>query len=331
MADRAAALRRIGAVVGARLTTRRRTAAVEDSRMTLVEHLKELRRRLLIALIAVGIATVIVAIWGYHEVFDVLRRPYCDVPVNRRAGGPDCDLIFTHPTDAFFIRLKVSLVAGTVLAAPVWLYQLWAFITPGLHRHERRWGLAFVLSSIVLFAAGTVLSYLVLGPALDVLLGFAGDGVTALLEVNEYISFVMSMLVIFGVSFEFPLVLILLNLAGIVSSARLKSWRRVAIFVMFVFAGFATPTQDPFSMLALALPLVVLYEVAVLVASWTDKRRARKEAESEWAGLSDDETSPLHVSSDPADDLPSSDPTASAEEDRRAARVGARGWDDDTT
>src|SRR4051794_34251197 len=293
---------------GTRLGASRRYPTVEHSRMTLVDHLKELRRRLLISFISVGVFTLIVGIWGYHAVFDVLRQPYCDVPVSHRSGGAGCDLIFTHPTDAFFIRLKVSLVAGVVVSAPVWLYQLWAFITPGLHRHERRWGIAFVLSSIVLFAAGTVLSYLVLGPALDVLLGFAGDGVTALLEVNEYISFVMSMLIIFGVSFEFPLVLILLNLAGIVSSTRLKNWRRVAIFIVFVFAGFATPTQDPFSMLALAVPLCVLYEIAVLVASWTDKRRARKEAESEFAGLSDDEASPLHLNHDPADDLPSPEP-----------------------
>jgi len=322
----------VGTVVGTRLTSRRRAAAVEDSRMTLVDHLKELRRRLLIAMIAVGITTLFVAIWGYHTVFDVLRQPYCDVPATQRTGGAGCDLIFTHPTDAFFVRLKVSLIAGLVLAAPVWLYQLWAFITPGLHRHERRWGIAFVLSSIVLFAAGTVLSYLVLGPALDVLLGFAGDGVTALLEVSEYISFVLSMLIIFGVSFEFPLVLILLNLAGIVSSTRLKSWRRVAIFTVFVFAGFATPTQDPFSMLALAFPLCLLYEVAILVASWTDKRRARKEAESEFVGLSDDEASPLHLSHDPADDVPSSEPPTSRDEDRRTARVGgATNWDGDTT
>src|SRR3954451_9396150 len=310
---------------GARLGASRRFPTVEHSRMTLIDHLKELRRRLLISFIGVGVVTLIVGIWGYHAVFDVLRQPYCDVPVSHRSGGAGCDLIFTHPTDAFFVRLKVSLVAGVIASAPIWLYQLWAFITPGLHRNERRWGVAFVVSSIVLFGAGCVLSYVVLGPALDVLLGFAGDGVTALLEVSEYISFVMSMLIIFGVSFEFPLVLILLNLAGIVSSTRLKSWRRVAIFTVFVFAGFATPTQDPFSMLALAVPLCVLYEIAVLVASWTDKRRARKESESEFSGLSDDETSPLTVSHDPADDLPSWD------EDRRAARVGGRDWDDDTT
>lgn len=312
---------------------RRPAPTVDDSRMTLVEHLQELRKRLLIAFIAVGIATLVIAIWGYHGIFDVLRRPYCDVPASKRTGGAGCDLIFTHPTDAFFVRLKVSLVGGIIVSCPIWLYQIWAFITPGLHRNERRWGVAFVLSSIVLFATGCVISYLVLGPALDVLLGFAGHGVVSLLEVNQYISFVMSMLVIFGVSFEFPLVLILLNLAGIVSSTKLRSWRRVAIFLMFAFAGFATPTQDPFSMLALALPLCVLYEVAVAVARWTDKRRAAKESESEFAGLSDDEASPLHIHHDPVDDLPSAEPTGPTPVDRSrsTARVGASDWDDEVT
>jgi sec-independent protein translocase protein TatC len=309
--------------------------------MTLVEHLKELRRRLLIAFIAVGLASLLVAIWGYHEVFDLLRQPYCDVPATKRTGGAGCDLIFTHPTDAFFVRLKVSLVAGIVLASPVWLYQLWAFVTPGLHRHERRWGTAFVVSSILLFAAGTVLSYLVLGPALDVLLGFAGDGVTPLLEVSQYISFVMSMLIIFGVSFEFPLVLILLNLAGVLSAARLKSWRRAAIFLIFVFAGFATPTQDPFSMLALAAPLCLLYEVAIAVARWNDKRRARADAETSFDDLSDDEASPLPKTST---ELAGTDADRRFDrhefDDRPAGRSGARSgatadsssrWDDDAT
>ena len=137
-----------------------------------------------------------------------------------------------------------------------------------------------------------------------------------------------------AVSFEFPLVLILLNLAGIVSSTKLRSWRRVAIFLMFVFAGFATPTQDPFSMLALAIPLVLLYELAVGVARWTDKRRAQRDAESEFAGLSDDEASPLNLVHEPVDDLPSREPVGPApvDRDRSAARVGGSSdWDDEVT
>jgi sec-independent protein translocase protein TatC len=337
MADASSAVRRLGQVAGSRIARRRSTPTVEDSRMTLVEHLKELRRRLLIALIAVGVATLFVGIWGYHEVFDILKRPYCEIPATKRYGGGNCQLIFTHPTDAFFVRLKVSLIAGVLLACPIWLYQLWAFITPGLHRNERRWGVAFVLSSIVLFATGSIISYLVLSPALDVLAGLAGNDAKPLFEIKQYISFVTSMLVIFGASFEFPLVLILLNLAGIVSSARLRSWRRGAIFLMFVFAGFATPTQDPFSMLALALPLCLLYEIAVAVARWTDKRRARRDEESEFAGLADDEASPLSVVHDESDyragDLPppDADRSAAAGRGRSTARVGGADWDDEVT
>ncbi len=340
MAERSAAVRRIAQIAAAAATTRRPTRpsrTVDDSRMTLVEHLKELRRRMLIAFIAVGVASLIIGIWGYHDVFDVLRRPYCNVPADRRTGGAGCNLIFTHPTDAFFIRLKVSLIAGTIIASPVWLYQLWAFITPGLHRNERRWGTAFVFSSVLLFAAGCVLSYVVLGPALDVLLGFAGNGVVALLEVDKYISFVISMLVIFGVSFEFPLVLILLNLAGVLSADRLRAWRRAAIFLIFVFAGFATPTQDPFSMLALAAPLCLLYEVAVAVARWNDKRRAREAVEEGFGDLSDDEASPLPATSSELAGTAADRRFDRHEfDDRPSASVGSNAgnsshWDDDAT
>src|ERR1700709_2160055 len=130
MADATRTVRRLGrvaGVAGARLLRRRNAPTVEGSRMTLVEHLQELRRRLLIAFIAVGIASLIIGIWGYHAIFDILRRPYCHVPEQRRAGGVGCDLIFTHPTDAFFVRLKVALVGGIIVACPVWLYQIWAF------------------------------------------------------------------------------------------------------------------------------------------------------------------------------------------------------------
>ncbi len=252
--------------------------------MTLVQHLQELRRRLLVSLVALIVVTLVVAVFAYHPIFHLLRQPYCDLPASRRTGGVGCQLIFTHPTDAFFIRLKVSLIAGVLLSSPIWL-QIWGFITPGLHRHERRWATTFLMASLVLFALGSTIAYLVLRPALDVLLGFGGDGVTALLEVTQYLSFITTILIIFGVSFEFPLVIVLLNLAGVLSSDRLRSSRRVAIFLLFLFAGVATPTQDPITMLALALPLCLLFELSVLFARWNDKRRARKNAESEWSGL----------------------------------------------
>lgn len=260
--------------------------------MTLVQHLQELRRRLLVSLAALIVITLVVAVLAYHPIFHLLRQPYCDLPVQRRSGGVGCQLIFTHPTDAFFVRLKVSLIAGVLLSAPIWLTQLWGFITPGLHRHERRWAVSFMGASLVLFALGATIAYLILPKALDVLLGFGGDGVVALLEVTQYLSFITTILMIFGVSFEFPLVIVMLNFAGVLSSARLRSSRRVAIFLLFAFAGIATPTQDPITMLALAVPLCLLYEASVLVARWNDRRRARRDATQEWAGLDDDEASP---------------------------------------
>ncbi len=259
--------------------------------MTLIEHIKELRKRLFISLIAIVLITIVVAVWTYHPVFNFLRRPYCELPPSRRAGGKNCDLIFLHPTDAFFIRMRVSLIVGVLFAAPVWLYQLWAFITPGLHRNERRWTLAFLVSATFLFAAGATMAYLILKTALSFLLGFGGDGVKSLLTVTDYLSFVTHLLIVFGASFLFPLLVMLLNLAGVLSARRLSSWRRMEIFLVFVFAGFVTPGSDPFTMPALAITLCLFYEGAILFAKWNDRRRASKDELSEFAGLADTEAS----------------------------------------
>jgi sec-independent protein translocase protein TatC len=261
--------------------------------MTLVEHLQELRARLAKSLIAVFLVTIVVGVWAYHPIFNAMVHPYCAIPADKRTLGEKCSLIFTHPTDAFLIRIKVALIGGVILSMPIWLYQLWAFITPGLHRNERRWSLSFVLSSVALFAGGVSIAYLILPKALDVLLSFGGKDLTALLGVDEYLGFITHLLVIFGLSFEFPLVLVMLNLAGVLSADRLRHWRRMGWFAVTVFAGVATPTQDPFTMLALAIPLVALYEAAVLFARIHDRRKARRELSSAYAQLDDDETSPL--------------------------------------
>lgn len=275
-----------------------RSRTVEDGRMTLTEHISELRSRLGKALVAIAVATTAVAIWGYNPLIRMLEKPYRSVPADHRAVA-DGTLIFTHPTDAFVLRLKIALIAGLILSSPIWLYQLWAFVTPGLHRNERKWALAFVSTSVVLFTAGAVVAYLVLPKAMDVLLGVGGPGLAALLEATKYLSFVTSIMLIFGVSFEFPLLIIMLNFAGLLSSRRLRNWRRYAIFIIFAFAAVATPTQDPFTMLALAVPMCLLYEFAALVAWLHDRRGAARAARSELAGLSDDEASPLDLTSEP--------------------------------
>ncbi len=260
--------------------------------MTLIDHIKELRNRLFIALVSIAIVTVVVLVWFYDPIFDFLRHPYCALPPSRREGGDSCVLIFTHPTDAFFVRMRVALLAGVLFSSPIWLYQLWAFITPGLHRHERRWTLAFITSGVLLFISGAAMAYLVAHTALDFLLGAGGNGVKPLLGVSEYLSFITRLLVIFGASFLFPLIVILLNLAGILSAKRMASWRRGEIFLCFVFTGFATPGSDPFTMPALAVMLCLLYEVAILIARWNDKRRAARNEMSDFSDLADTEASP---------------------------------------
>jgi len=278
-------------VVRSRFTQRRRGNG--DGSMSLIDHLYELRSRLLKAFIGLLLGMILAFIF-YPHIFAVLKAPYCSLEASHRGtGGTGCNLFQFTVFEGFTVRLRVAILAGALLSAPVWLYQLWSFITPGLHRNERRWAIRFVAASVLLFAAGASVAYYFLRHGLDFLLTIAGGGVEPLLGISSYLGFVSTMLLIFGISFEFPLLVVMLNLAGVVSYEKLRGWRRMEIFLVTVFAATATPTQDPFSMLGLAVPMWLLYEVALVVARTHDRRVARRAAQSPYAGLGVDETSPL--------------------------------------
>jgi len=259
--------------------------------MSLLEHIRELRGRLLKALLALAVGMA-VGWFFFDPVWKFLERPYCKIPQHDRLlGTHGCTLVVNGLFDGFFIHLKIMFLVGLIVSSPVWLYQLWAFIAPGLYARERRWTYAFVGTAVPLFAAGAAFAYLAMSNGLRFLLHMVPNGATALITVDTYFGYMTAMLLIFGLAFEVPLIMVMLNMAGVLTHARFRRWRRLMIFAVFAFAAVAVPSPDPFSMLLLALPCVVLIELAEVFVWANDRRRARRA--SMYAGLADDEISPL--------------------------------------
>jgi sec-independent protein translocase protein TatC len=253
--------------VAVTLRRRRRDRAGE---MTLIEHLSELRNRLFITIGAVALGAV--AGWFlYAPVFRFLRQPFCDFMVDhpQLAINPDdpCRLVYSTPTEPFLLKIKVVLFLGLAVALPVVLYELWRFVTPGLTQRERRYAIPFVVSSVFLFILGAAFAFWTLPRALNFLLGFAGtEGFVAALSIDKYIGFTMLVMLAFGLSFEFPVVLISLCVVGVLSSRQLAHWRHYAILFIAVAAAVITPSQDFVTMTAMMIPLIIFYELSIWIS-----------------------------------------------------------------
>jgi sec-independent protein translocase protein TatC len=248
-----------------------------EDRMTLIEHLAELRTRIIRAGLAVVIGIIIV-LASYNAVLDFLREPYCRLIVDNPDLVANCRLQFISPLEGFSTRLSVSTYGGIILALPVLLWQLWRFIVPALHAKEKKYAIPFIASSVTLFALGGFLAYWTLEKALEFLISWAGEDVEANFRVAEYIRLVMLMIAAFGIAFQFPVLLVMLQLVGVLTpQTLLKGWR-YAIMACFVVAAVITPSGDPFSMLALALPMTLFYLLSVGIGWVFQKRKRAKEA-----------------------------------------------------
>lgn len=261
-----------------------------DGTMPLVEHLRELRTRIVRSGLAVLVGMT-VAWFEYPALFAWLRRPFDDVAHSHHSQ--QILLALNGVADPFTLQVEVAMVGGIVLSMPVWLYQLWRFITPGLHRHERRWALTFVAAAVPLFAGGALLGYQLLPAGLQVLFGFTPTGVQNIISVDRYISFFFQMLLVFGVGFLAPLLLVVLNLANVVRGRTMLHWWRWVIMGSLVFGALATPTGDPVNMTLLAVPIMLLLFGAIGLAVLNDRRRRRAGSLVDFDHWSDDEASPL--------------------------------------
>lgn len=263
--------------------------------MALADHLRELRSRLGWSFLAIGLGMALSFVF-WEPIFDFLKAPYCDT----RAGQQrNCGLASFSVFDQFKVRLRVSAIGGVLLAAPVWLYQLGAFITPALHRKEKKYAGGFLVASLLLFAVGTVFAYLTISQGLNFLLEIGGDQIDPITGVQSYLDFVTLCLLAFGLAFEFPVLVTFLNMMGLFPREKMQAWRRGMYVAIFAAAAIITPSQDPFTFVILAVPICLLYEGCILIARFRERSARRRRAADPVASLPDDATSPLEAAPSP--------------------------------
>ena len=260
-----------------------------DGQMALADHLRELRARLMI--VAVTIVLGIVVAWFFYDrTFQLLLDPYNEARKTLEERGVETQPVISGVAASLLLRLKISALAAVIVTCPIWLYQIWAFIVPGLHPHERRSTKMFAVIAGPLFVAGVAVAYYVLPKGMEVLIGFTPADIQSLIEFDRYLSFLIRMMLVFGVAFEIPLFVVMLNLAGVVSGKTLGAYRPWIVIGTFVFAAVATPSTDPFAMIFRAVPMAWLFRVSEVIARAGDRRRARADGLSM---LGDDEQSDL--------------------------------------
>lgn len=293
--------------------------------MPLVEHLRELRNRLTKAVIAIVLVMIVAAFYS-EQLMQFLADPVPKCENLANSDGGNCAIVsFNTLTSPFTTTIKVSLMAGLVVSSPIWLYQLWAFVAPGLHKHEKKYTYIFVSAAVPLFAGGAYLAYVILPISVKVLLSLTPGGSANILSLDEVLDFTIRMVLIFGLAFELPLLLIMLNMVGIVSGRRMIGWWRGVVMGVFVFGAVATPTTDPVGMIALSGPIVVLYFMAVAFSLLNDRRRRRNNPDAE---LDDDEASDLDLTPESVGEVKAVSASRALPEQATTERVN--GYDDVT-
>lgn len=250
-----------------------------DGTMTLFEHLRELRYRLIVSILAI-LAGMIVAWFFRYQLLELLQQPYFQAIDALKAKDPDTQtlLVNINLTSPLALSLKVSALAGLIVTAPFWLYQLWAFVVPGLLAKEKKWALIFIAAATPMFVGGVLVAYVVLPKAIAVLLSFTQAGVSNLQDINAYLSFLLRLMLVFGIGFLIPLIVLMLNIVGVIKAKQMAKYRSLVIFGTFVFGAVATPSTDPFSMLAVAAPMALLFLGAEVIAHILDRRKERQAA-----------------------------------------------------